>query len=172
MFLQSNPPADTETNILELCRQCQIDLTYNLIHIQVRFTMPLFERTFLLCLTCPQQFPAIYLLTHTNYSWQQTPKNTSDQTWSGIKDSLHKLTNCASAWNEIHTVIIGRYNVQGLCSLLLEIQWSSLLQDFKCFRYVMVALIRESFQIFRALYPPICAGISVHYATRLLRSVF
>ena len=68
MFLQSNPPADTETNILELCRQCQIDLTYNLIHIQVRFTMPLFECTFLLCLTGPQQFSAIYLLTHTNYS--------------------------------------------------------------------------------------------------------
>ena len=54
MFLQSNPPADTETNILELRRQCQIDLTYNLIHIQVRFTMPLFECTFLLCLTGPQ----------------------------------------------------------------------------------------------------------------------
>ena len=35
----------------------------------------------------------------------------------------------------------------------------------------MVALIRKSF-LFRALHPPICAGISVHHATRLLRSVF
>ena len=129
----------------------------------------------------------LFTLTHTNYSWQQTSKNTSDQTWSDIKDSSHKLTNCASAWNGIHAVIItcsdhymqwslhaviiGRY-IQGLCSSLFEIQWSSLLQDFKCFRNVMVALIRESFQIFRALHPPICAGISVHHATRLLRSVF
>ena len=68
MGMVSNPSADTETNILEFCRQCQIDPTYNLIHIQVRFTMPLFECTFLLCLTRPQQFSAIYLLTHTNHS--------------------------------------------------------------------------------------------------------